>query len=126
MRQLLRRNTLFFEIMKSMALPTLVEPGTGFFDRVAIGNAVDGDHAADCARKKGGHDARPRETAKGADAAVLLERDPGRLDSVGAGRRGYTLDFDAPSGLQSAQRAFEKYHAAAEVDRYTAQHKGLA
>ncbi len=52
MRQLLRGNTLFFEIMKSMALPTLVEPGTGFFDRVAIGNAVDGDHAADCARKK--------------------------------------------------------------------------
>jgi len=52
-------NFALFEVMKRMRELAFREPGMGLFDGVAIGDAVNGDHAADCARKKGGHDARP-------------------------------------------------------------------
>lgn len=43
-------NALFFEVVKRMRLAVFGEPGAGFFDCVAVGNAVKGNHARILAR----------------------------------------------------------------------------
>jgi hypothetical protein len=54
----LGRHALFFEIMKNVVYAMVCKPQTGFFDAVAVGNAVNGDscfaHGDESCRKPSG------------------------------------------------------------------------